>query len=288
LSRISQCPVAAILDGGFYKVRLGGFDSESALLACKNVIITNGYFKENQIFIVSAAKIAKTATTIAIKTVAPVIQKKDTTSVAKSVVSKPDTTRVVKPVISKPDTTQKVTTAKVQTQPAAKPLISKKQYFVQIGAFIDEKNATRVAKYLTHAVPFKLQIVFSNRYYKVRFGAFNTLQEVEDCIQLMEKKGIENKETIVIEFDAIGVQAPADQKTSTSVSGLSVQIGSFVDKENAKNCSEKMASETPYPISIVEEKGRFIVKFGPLKSMTEAEDCQRILKNKGISCFIRL
>ena len=189
LSKISQCPVVAIPDGGFYKVRLGGFDSESALLACKNVIITNGYFKENQIFVVSAAKIAKTAMTIAIKTAVPVIPKKDTTSVAKF-------------VVSKPDTTQKATTAKVKTQPAAKPQISSKQYFVQVGAFIDEKNATRVAQYLTHAVPFKLQVVFGNRYYKVRFGAFNTLQEAEGCIQLMEKKGIENKEIIIIELDA--------------------------------------------------------------------------------------
>ncbi|MCX6222962.1 MAG: SPOR domain-containing protein [Bacteroidia bacterium] len=287
LSKISQCPVVAITDGGFYKVRLGGFDSESALLACKNVIITNGYFKENQIFIVSAAKIAKTSTTIVIKTVAPVTQKKDTTSVAKPIVSKPDTTRVVKPVIRKPDTTQKATTAKVIAPPAAKPQISKKQYFVQVGAFIDQKNATRVAQYLTHAVPFKLQVVFSNRYYKVRFGAFNSLQEAEDCIQLMEKKGIENKETIVIEYDAIGIQATANQKTGTSVNGLSVQIGSFVDKENAKNCSEKMASIAPYPITIVEEKGRFIVKFGPFKTMTESQDCQKILQNKGISYFIR-
>jgi len=287
LSKISQCPVVAIPDGGFYKVRLGGFDSESALLACKNAIITNGYFKENQIFIVSAAKIAKTATTIAIKTVAPVIQKKDTTIVAKSVVSKPDTTHVVKPAIIKPDTTQKVTTARVQTQPAAKPHISKKQYFVQIGAFIDEKNATRVTKYLTHAVPFKLQIVFSNRYYKVRFGAFNTIQEAEDCIQFMEKRGIENKETIVIEFDAIGVQSPVNQKAVDSINGISVQLGSFVDKENAKNCAEKMASEAPYPIKIVEGKGRFIVIFGPLTNMTEAQDCQKTLQNKGISSFIR-
>jgi cell division protein FtsN len=275
LSKISQCPVVAILDGGFYKVRLGGFDSESALMACKNRIIANGYFKENQIFIVAAAKIAKTTKTIEIATVAPVIQKKDTT-------------KVLKPVIIKPDTVQKATIPKARTQPVTKPQISKKQYFVQVGAFIDEKNSTRVAQYLTHAVPFKLQVVFSNRYYKVRFGAFNSIQEAEACIQLMEKKGIENKETIIIEFNAIGVQSPVNQKAIESVNGLSVQLGSFVDKENAKYCAEKMASEAPYPIKIVEEKGRFIVKFGPFKNMNEAQDCQRILQNKGISCFINL
>jgi len=78
-----------------------------------------------------------------------------------------------------------------------------------------------------------------------------------------------------------------NQKAVDSINGISVQLGSFVDKENAKNCAEKMASEAPYPIKIVEGKGRFIVIFGPLTNMTEAQDCQKTLQNKGISSFIR-
>ena len=59
LGKIAACQVVVILENGFYKVRLGGFSSKSALNACKEVIITLGLFTAEQINVISPTKKVK-------------------------------------------------------------------------------------------------------------------------------------------------------------------------------------------------------------------------------------
>lgn len=315
LSKISQCPVVAIHDAGFYKVRLGGFKTESALLICKNVIVTNGYFKEDQIFVVQAT--SETSILKAPEAIAdvPAAQKKADIPVTKPIAAVPsepkpveaktvDSKPVPTPATTKPDTSQKTAIAKTPAAPAT--IVTRgKQYFVQVGAFIDQKNAKRVATYLSHAVPYKVQIVVSGMYSKVRLGGFSTSKEAEDCIRLMDAKGIENKESVIVELDVISTttvspttpntdadttpqKSASKPKVVVASSGPTIQLGLFQDKDNAQKCIEKMATEAPYLIKMVLENGKYAVRFGPFSSITEAQKCLNLLKNKGYSCFIKL
>ncbi len=213
------------------------------------------------------------------------------------------------PGTAKPDTSQKAAITKAPAAPTT--IVTRgKQYFVQVGAFMDQKNAKRVATYLSHAVPYKVQIVVSGMYSKVRLGGFSTSKEAEDCIRMMDAKGIENKERVILELDVISTTTvapstpnnadvttppaktgtmPATLKpdsTAPAVSGPTIQLGLFQDKDNAQKCLEKMASEAPYPIKMVVENGKYAVRFGPFSNVTEAQNCLNLLKKKGYSCFI--
>jgi cell division protein FtsN len=247
LSKISQCPVVAIHDAGFYKVRLGGFKTESLMLICKNVILTNGYFKEDQIFVVQAT--TETSIFKAPEAIAevPAAQKKADVPVTKPIGTNPAETKPADakqiaaipaeakpadakpvtvpaetkpvpttPAATKPDTSQKTAIAKAPAAPTT--IVTRgKQYFVQVGAFIDQKNAKRVATYLSHAVPYKVQIVVSGMFSKVRLGGFSTSKEAEDCIRLMDAKGIENKESVIVELDVISTTTISPTVPNTAV-----------------------------------------------------------------------
>ena len=136
---------------------------------------------------------------------------------AKPIAAVPAETKPVPttPSATKPDSSQKTAISKTPAAPTT--IVTRgKQYFVQVGAFIDQKNAKRVATYLSHATPYKVQIVVSGMYSKVRLGGFSTSKEAEDCIRLMDAKGIENKESVIVELDVISTTTVAPTKPNNA------------------------------------------------------------------------
>ena len=56
-------------------------------------------------------------------------------------------------------------------------------------------------------IPYKLEILHNDQLYKVRFGGFNTRKEAEECIRLIDEKGMVTKEKLIIVSE---VAAPDD------------------------------------------------------------------------------
>lgn len=254
LAGIAKCPVVVVFEMGFYKVRLGGFSSKAEMEACKISIVQTGLFKADQIAVVKPSK----------------------------------TGSVAKPALLKADSVQKVSTTTIAKQKPVPVTKGKKQYFVQIGAFIDPRNAQRVTNTLSHAMPHPIGILFQEGKHKVRFGGFDSRKEAEECLSLIEEKDLSIKGIIIIEIDKSEIVGPSGQHSTISNRGPIVQLGSFKERENAHKYHEQIASKVTIPISIVEENGLFSIRTGSFNTMTEAQNCQKSLENKGIKCFIKM
>jgi len=252
LAGIAKCQVIVVFEMGFYKVRFGGFSSKAEMEACKISIVQTGLFKAEQVHEVNSSKTASGVKSALQKTES--VQKSSTTTIVK-----------VEPI------------------PATKV---KKQYYVQVGAFIDQRNALRVMNVLSHAMPHPIGILYQNEKYKVRFGGFDSRKEAEECLLLIEEKALDFKGIITIEIDKVLVTSPSGQNKTTSDQGPTVQIGYFKERENAQKFYQQMAAQIPYPFLIVEENGYFTVRTGSFTSLSEAQNFQKSLENKGIKCFV--
>jgi cell division protein FtsN len=163
--------------------------------------------------------------------------------------------------------------------------ILKRHYYVQIGAFIVPKNATSLIKRISHLLPYSVGIVYRNQFYKVRYGPFETQDELNDCIRLIVKAGIMQKELLKIFYEEIGSTPIADQPHLFD--GYHVQIGAFRDKANATRYFKKMSAEYPYPILMIEEDGYYKVRFGPYKTLSDTKKCRKAVAGNGVDCFMR-
>ena len=152
LSGIAKCQVVVIMENGFYKVRLGGFASKTELNACREVIISSGLFKPDQINVILPSKTAKPAKSIEVKTEIPVAQP-------------------VKPA-----------TAAVSTPDSKGPT-------VQVGSFLLMRNAQKCTDKMSAEAPYPISITEEHGLFAVRFGPFKNMQEAQDCLKLLESKG---------------------------------------------------------------------------------------------------
>ena len=174
LGGITACQVGVIMENGFYKVRFGGFTTKSALNTCRDVIIKSGLFTAEQIHVILPAKKVKE-----VKAIPPVTPAK---------------------VTIHPDTVKKISKGK-------------KLYFVQLGAYTDQRNAARIVVNSTHTIPYKLEIIHHDQFYKVRFGGFTTSKEAEECIKLIDQKGMVSKENLIIVSVEISPEVTAEPTT---------------------------------------------------------------------------
>ncbi len=298
--------VELVLEDGWYKVRFGGFKDQNEADVCKQAIIASGLVEANQISEIHHTRTGYTkkasSQPVALPPATPVkTQDKGQTEPAKAPAAALPTNAPVNVIKSPPDTTntsvlkipnkQSVTAPNGVKEIVATPTgdfksdnILKRQYFVQIGAFLNPKNSTRLIKTVSKLIQYPAGIVYREEFYKVRFGPFLTQEELNDCIRLVVNAGILQKNLLKIFYEEIGSTPEADKLAS--MKGGFVQVGAFKDKANAARFFKKMSSEYPFPILITEVDGYHKVRFGPFKSSTDTKKCRKALEANKIDCFM--
>ena len=104
--------------------------------------------------------------------------------------------------IQKKAENQSTGSTNTNSQPVAKNLAEsqstnqtttlKKQYFIQIGAFKENKNATILAEKVKNLIPFPIVISFGDHLYKVRFGPFKSMNESLKYHAILTNDGVKN------------------------------------------------------------------------------------------------
>lgn len=253
ISALVKCPVMVNAERGLIQVCLGGFETPSEAQACKEAIIESGIATRDQLLTISSEKIfggrAKAPETV--KTT--------------------DTTRIV----SQPQRTK--------PEPVT---ADQKYYYVQVGAFKDQKNATRLTQKLASRIPFHIGIVYRDQWFKVRFGGLKNQAELYECIRLIEENGIAKKNELIIDFEQEIPGQTSTIKTTHEIEYV-IQVGVFKDKENALQFYQKMTPEAPYPIFLAEKNGLYTVYFGSFTTLTEIKNCRDTLEKKGIKSFLK-
>ena len=303
LSAKVHYPVGVVQENGWFKVRFGAFSNSKDAELCKAVIVDNGILAKNLIKEINLPKnegiqkVADRSTaqhTIPAPSALPATPTNVQPPVKKADVALADKTTPVQEVVVKTGNTQTgnkaVIAATNESAPEQEVVIKtdnilKRHYFVQIGAFINPKNATRVIKNITHLVSYPVGVVYRDQYYKVRYGPFETQEELNDCIRQVVKAGIMTKELMRIDYEEIGSTPAADKPHL--LDGYHVQVGAFTDKANALHFFKKMSAEYPYPILIIEEDGYYKVRFGPFKATSDTKKCRKALVNNNVDCFMR-
>jgi cell division protein FtsN len=292
-------PTVVAEEGGWYKVWFGSFANNREADLCKNAIVSNGILAGNLIQEVNI----KSTENIQPQTNRSLAQSKAPTSPTNNQSNANQAGKIVtnnvtpQPVIAYKEAnplTYEVNKEVTLLPNEATPLpsttskvdnILKRHYYVQIGAFIVPKNATSLIKKISHLLPYSVGIVYRDQFYKVRYGPFETQDELNDCIRLIVKAGIMQKELLKIFYEEIGSTPIADQPHLFD--GYHVQIGAFRDKANATRYFKKMSAEYPYPILMIEEDGYYKVRFGPYKTLSDTQKCRKAVAGNGVDCFMR-
>jgi len=272
LSATTHFPTVVVKENGWYKVRFGGFASPKEAEACKAAIVSNGILAANQIQEINSAQTK--GIPVEVETSQPVAQRPNV--VRKSVEMS------AKNNLTTPDRTN--------TAPSQETLVKidnslKRHYFVQIGSFNNPRYATTLIKDITQLISYTVGIVYRDQKYKVRYGPFETQEELNDCIAKVEGAGISKRSQMKIDFEEIGSTPLADQPHL--LDGYHVQIGAFKDKNNAKRFFQEMSAKYPYPILIIEEEGYYKVRFGPFKTLAMTKKCSNEMGSANVSSFMR-
>lgn len=118
----------------------------------------------------------------------------------------PDTIGIKKSEFKKvtPTTLQVATTSPIPTtrtaqkapdkisQKASSSEMAGKHYFIQVGAFSNKENASRLAETVKGLIPFPVVISYSGGLYLVRFGPFPSVQESKKYHSILKNDGFEN------------------------------------------------------------------------------------------------
>ncbi len=272
LSATTHFPTVVVKENGWYKVRFGGFASPKEAEACKAAIVSNGILAANQIQEINSAQTK--GIPVEVETSQPVAQRPNV--VRKSVEMS------AKNNLTTPDRTN--------TAPSQETLVKidnslKRHYFIQIGSFNNPRYATTLIKDITQLISYTVGIVYRDQKYKVRYGPFETQEELNDCIAKVEGAGISKRSQMKIDFEEIGSTPLADQPHL--LDGYHVQIGAFKDKNNAKRFFQEMSAKYPYPILIIEEEGYYKVRFGPFKTLAMTKKCSNEMGSANVSSFMR-
>jgi len=305
LSLVVNFPVGVTQEDGWYKVRFGAFTNNKDAALCKYAIVSNGILAENLVREIRIAKTEKAAKafdqTIAQQAKTPAIPATVPTT-TKPAAAKPEilpaTQPATQPTATVPPTVAKESPAKTGTDIVVTREATQiqdiatttdtdlnKHYYVQISAFIDPKNSTGLIKSISNLLPYTLGIVYREHFYKVRYGPFHTLEEVNECIRRIVQAGIMTRELLNVVHEVTGVTILANQLKI--LDGYQVQVGAFRDKLNASRYFKKMSAEYPFPIMIINEDNYSKVRFGTFAEFTEMNKCYKTLINNNVNCFMR-
>ncbi len=194
LKALVNFPVDVVQENGWFKTRFGPFTTGKEAADCKTVIVEKEILAANLIRETHQNKTEKTQPPQTLATTVPI---------AKQIVApKPSAKQPPVPKISsKPEINQKES---VQDLANKTGFGIHKHYFVQISAFMNARNATGYVKNIYKLVPYTLGIFYRDQFYKVRYGPFDSQEEVNDCILRVVKAGLMTKELIKVDFEETG------------------------------------------------------------------------------------
>lgn len=159
------------------------------------------------------------------------------------------------------------------------------EFFVQVGAFPNERLARQRLREISKSSSWTSGIVLENGLYKVRVGYFTSKKEAHRCLD-------EFSQTVTDAF--IGRQSvypAAVIRLETQPSGLMegkyfVQAGAFPTEKQALKRLQLVKNAVNYPTEIIVENGLYKVRLGYFSKKSDAENCYKQLIEKGIEAFI--
>ncbi|MCE1199282.1 MAG: SPOR domain-containing protein, partial [Marinilabiliales bacterium] len=274
LSERLHYPMAVSQEDGWFKVKLGGFASQKEADLCKAALANSGLIAANLIKeIHQSAGNSNTAN--------PLLAS-DKSTQTHDQVSKATTAATQMPAVPSAATSKEPNGAKAEN--GATENLLNRHYYVQVGAFINPKNAARLIKKISQEIPFPVSSVYRDQYYKVRFGPFATQKEMQECVRRIVEAGIMARNMLVIDYEQIGTTPEKDKPHM--LTGFHVQVGAFYEKENAVRYFKELSAKYPYPMLMIEEDGFYKVRFGPFKAASDTKKCRKALVSDHVDCFM--
>ncbi len=297
ISAMINTPVKIRFENGWYKVLVDGFTSKEDMERCKRLIVSKNIVPEKSIMEIIRYLSAENKN-IAERTKKRIAQGVDLRPENSTIINPGKPTATVPAPVTQPagkpaippstsTTSRPVTTQPQDLQPVTgKELISmRKYYFVEIGTFKTVTNAAKLVEKVANLIPYPIEITFRDKLYKVRFGGFDTQAEANACVRMIMQKRLNEKARIIINYEEIGSNSPAE--LSKISDECFIQVGAFNFKENAANYYKYMSGKYHYPIVLMEEAGFYKVRFGPFKSAQETQKYREMLLKQGVDCFNR-
>ena len=188
--------------------------------------------------------------------------------------------------------------------------LSTEGIFLQVGAFIGEKNAQNMAKLMAGVTPYPATVSQENGWYKVNIGPFGSKAEMDNCKKMIVSKNILQANAIhevnrhiatesmtypglLIAQQKQPVKGSEAQKISgqanipeTVPSGefnpISLQVAAFISENNAARMAKSLAGLIPYPTTVTLDNGWYKVNIGPFSSREEIDNCKKLIASKNI------
>jgi len=285
-------PVEVFPDNGWFKVRVGGFITREETNRCRTALIAKKNLAANQIMEIHLTKsenepaismpvAAKKNRILTNGNAATPTQTKPASPEIRVIAQQKNVVRPVSPQMGKvasPTAAQTEGSTKQNISTDVEPAL-KQYYFVQVAAFKYPRYATRMIRNLSRMINNTVGIVYRDAYYKVRYGPFETVPELNECLEKIVSSGVLRRDQLKIEHEEIGLVLAAD--VPHLADGYNIQVGAFGKKANAIIYYKKLTAEYPFPLMMVEEDGYYKIRFGPFKALSDLKKCQQALaKNK--------
>ena len=171
--------------------------------------------------------------------------------------------------------------------------ITEDYWAIQLGAFKNKANAQAWMKRITAVVDKDVEIINEDGFYKVRVTGFQDRAELDTYIPALEKAGfteiwiIHNKakkvERITTKQDSIATitETIINRQTPVVVSGTTLQIGAFMNKEEAEAVLDRLLAAVENLITVRNEGGLYKIRISDVKDSTEIQKLIPILEQKG-------
>ena len=182
--------------------------------------------------------------------------------------------------------------------------------FLQVGAFIGEKNARNMAKSMAALTPYPATVLQENGWFKVDIGPFSSRAEMDNCKKLIVSKNILQANAIhevtrhIATEPLISAGAPVAQQKqpdkesevkkitgqqniqettpSKEFNPVSLQVAAFINENNAARMAKSLAGLIPYPTTVKSENGWYKVNIGPFNSQEDIDNCKKLIVSKNI------
>lgn len=171
--------------------------------------------------------------------------------------------------------------------------ITEDYWAIQLGAFKNKANAQAWMNRIAAVVDKDVEIINEDGFYKVRVTGFKDRAELDTYIPALEKAGfteiwiIHNKakkvERITTKQDSIATitETIINRQTPVVVSGTTLQIGAFMNKEEAEAVLDRLLAAVENLITVRNEGGLYKIRISDVKDSTEIQKLIPILEQKG-------
>ncbi|HUW94007.1 MAG TPA: SPOR domain-containing protein, partial [Bacteroidales bacterium] len=171
--------------------------------------------------------------------------------------------------------------------------ITEDYWAMQLGAFKNKAYAEAWMKRISAVVDKDVELIYEDGFYKVRVTGFKDRDELDSYIPALQNAGfteiwiIHNKakivERITTRQDSIAriTETVIEKQTPVVVSGTILQVGMFLNKEDAAAILDRLLAAVENLITVRNEGGLYRIQISDVKDSTEIQDLIPILEKNG-------